>query len=252
MAGATARPGSPPGTPAWCHGFCQRENKLITIITLHRITSAKTRATTTRRQQHIMRHSLMFVAHELGCSAASVPPNVVANNPSDMTRLIICFIFVLINVSCSKYFVTVEQHNPYKLRNRINLHQKSDNERFQIIDDCKKNWRFRTLTDTLEIRVIQYLPAYRHSLNNLPAMIIGNNNSDTLRILVYDFFEKIDKGKHITIIPDLSTTKMLKSSDEFFEATLLMNRTQTHLSKKKDEDSYYCNIKDTYFGKVKL
>jgi hypothetical protein len=45
---------------------------------------------------------------------------------------------------------------------------------------------------------------------------------------------------------------MLKSSDEFFEATLLMNRTQTHLSKKKDEDSYYCNIKDTYFGKVKL
>jgi len=25
----------------WCHGFCQRENKLITIITLHRTMSAK-------------------------------------------------------------------------------------------------------------------------------------------------------------------------------------------------------------------
>ena len=41
------------GTPSWCHGFCQRENKLITITSLHRITSAKTRATATRRQQHI-------------------------------------------------------------------------------------------------------------------------------------------------------------------------------------------------------
>jgi len=41
------------GTPAWCHGFCQRENKLLTIITLQRTTSAKTRATATRRQQHI-------------------------------------------------------------------------------------------------------------------------------------------------------------------------------------------------------
>jgi len=53
VAGATACPGSPPGTPARCHGFCQRENKLITIITLQRTTSAKTRATAKRRQQHI-------------------------------------------------------------------------------------------------------------------------------------------------------------------------------------------------------
>ena len=43
----------PPGTPSWCHGFCQRENKQITIISLQRTTSAKTRATATRRQQHI-------------------------------------------------------------------------------------------------------------------------------------------------------------------------------------------------------
>jgi hypothetical protein len=41
------------GTPAWCHGFCQRENKQNNIITLQRTTSAKTRATPKRRQQHI-------------------------------------------------------------------------------------------------------------------------------------------------------------------------------------------------------
>jgi len=35
------------GTPSWCHGFCQRENKLVTIISLQRTTSAKTRATAT-------------------------------------------------------------------------------------------------------------------------------------------------------------------------------------------------------------
>ena len=37
----------------WCHGFCQRDNKQINIIILHRTTSAKTRATATLRQQHI-------------------------------------------------------------------------------------------------------------------------------------------------------------------------------------------------------
>jgi len=46
-------PRLPPGTPSWCHGFCQRENKLITIIILHRTTSAKKRATATLRQRHI-------------------------------------------------------------------------------------------------------------------------------------------------------------------------------------------------------
>ena len=35
------------------NGFCQRENKLVTIISLQRITSAKTRATPKRRQLHI-------------------------------------------------------------------------------------------------------------------------------------------------------------------------------------------------------
>jgi len=44
---------APAGDPQWCHGFCQRENKQINIISLHRTTSAKTRATATLRQLHI-------------------------------------------------------------------------------------------------------------------------------------------------------------------------------------------------------
>jgi hypothetical protein len=43
-------PRLPPGSPCWCHGFCQRENKQNNIITLHRTTSAKTRATAMLRQ----------------------------------------------------------------------------------------------------------------------------------------------------------------------------------------------------------
>lgn len=169
-----------------------------------------------------------------------------------MPRLIKYVILILINVSCSSYFVTVEQHNPYKIKKKLNLHQNRDNERRQIIEDCKKDWNFKTLNDTLEIGVIQYLPAYRHSLNNLPAMIIGTINSDTLRILVHDFFKQIDKDMFVTIVPDSSSNQILKTSDEFLEVTLLKKHTQTHLSKKKIEDYLYCNIKDTYFGKVKL
>jgi hypothetical protein len=44
---------APAGGSRWCHGFCQRENKQFNIITLHRTTSAKTRATATLRQLHI-------------------------------------------------------------------------------------------------------------------------------------------------------------------------------------------------------
>jgi len=44
---------APAGDSHWCHGFCQRENKQINIIILHRTTSAKTRATATLRQRHI-------------------------------------------------------------------------------------------------------------------------------------------------------------------------------------------------------
>ena len=44
---------APAGDSRWCHGFCQRENKQFNIITLHRTTSAKTRATATLRQLHI-------------------------------------------------------------------------------------------------------------------------------------------------------------------------------------------------------
>jgi hypothetical protein len=41
---------APAGVPHWCHGFCQRENKQNKIISLHRTTSAKTRATAMLRQ----------------------------------------------------------------------------------------------------------------------------------------------------------------------------------------------------------
>ena len=41
---------APAGDSLWCHGFCLRDNKQINITSLHRTTSAKTRATATRRQ----------------------------------------------------------------------------------------------------------------------------------------------------------------------------------------------------------
>ena len=55
---------APAGLSPWCHGFCQRENKIITRITLHSTTSAKTprplcvrygarRSTATLKQRHI-------------------------------------------------------------------------------------------------------------------------------------------------------------------------------------------------------
>jgi hypothetical protein len=49
------------------HGFCQSENKQNNIISLHRTTSAKTRATVRQQadQLHIIHHSQMLKVHEL-------------------------------------------------------------------------------------------------------------------------------------------------------------------------------------------
>jgi len=68
---------APAGTPSWCHGFCQRENKVITIITLHRTTSAKTRATATLRQRHIPPNvsSKLKIKSHLGTLFVRIPQN---------------------------------------------------------------------------------------------------------------------------------------------------------------------------------
>ena len=87
MYSGTGRPGTAGGS-RWCHGFCQRENKVITIIILHRTTSAKTRATATLRQRHI-------------------PPNVRCNLRPRSTKYLIMkkltsliFILISLNIYC--------------------------------------------------------------------------------------------------------------------------------------------------------
>ena len=61
-------PRFPPGAPWGCHGFCQRENKQINIKSLHRTTSAKTRATV--RQLADQRHIPPNVGRRLEISHA--------------------------------------------------------------------------------------------------------------------------------------------------------------------------------------
>ena len=61
---------APAGGSHWCHGFCQRDNKQINIISLHRTTSAKTRATV--RQLADQRH---------------IPPNVMGNSSTKAVYL---------------------------------------------------------------------------------------------------------------------------------------------------------------------
>jgi len=68
------------GDPHWCHGFCQRDNKQNNIITLHRTTSAKTRATATLRQLHI-------------------PPNVTSNAMKTIYSILTGLLFLL--TSCN-------------------------------------------------------------------------------------------------------------------------------------------------------
>ena len=155
-------------------------------------------------------------------------------------------ISILFFVSC----VTVEQHNPYKLKRKLNLHQKKDKQRLETIDNCKNDWIYIALEDTLKIKVIQYLPAYQHSLNNLPAMIIGNYKNDTIRILAFDHFDKLKKGQIISVFPDSVRNEKLKQNDNI-EIGLLKRDTQTHLSKRKSEDSFYCEVKETLFGVIK-
>jgi hypothetical protein len=90
---------APAGDSRWCHGFCQRENKVITIITLHRTTSAKTRATATLRQRHI-------------------PPNVSvhANETLNaMTKFKILILVILMALNFVIFSCNSKNNNAYKI-----------------------------------------------------------------------------------------------------------------------------------------
>ena len=159
---------------------------------------------------------------------------------------VLLIISIVFFVSC----VTVEQHNPYKLKRKLNLHQKKDKQRLQTISNCKNDWEYKILEDTLKVKVIQYIPAYIHSLNNLPAMTIAEYQNDTIRILTKEHFEKLKKGQIILVFPDSVRNERIKQNNNI-GMVLLKRDTQAHLSKRKKEDNLYCKVKTTYFGLLK-
>jgi hypothetical protein len=105
------------GDSHWCHGFCQRENKQNNIITLHRTTSAKTRATATLRQRHI-------------------PPNVVRNLNTlkylEMKTTIKVLIILLL-CSCQNHSTTINK--PEKSHPDLFIPEKSTTIQLNEIQD---------------------------------------------------------------------------------------------------------------------
>jgi len=135
----------------------------------------------------------------------------------------------------------------FKIKTRINLHKKQDDKRRDILEQCKSSWVFNNLNTLLDLKIIQYRKAYRFDLISQPAMIIGcTNRNDTVRIFIYNYQENLSKGDQIKVYPD-STINLRDKISRF----LITQDLPVILSKQKSEDRYYCDIKKTYFGKIR-
>lgn len=153
---------------------------------------------------------------------------------------------LIIIAGCASITETYIDSNPYRIRKRINLHKKQDAKRLELITNCSKAWAFNYLDSIVDLTIIQYYPAYKFDLISKPALIIGLRNQDTIRILSYDYFDKLDKNQKIKVDPD--STVDLRNS---LSLTLVYKDLPLFLSKNKLEDRYFCDIKKTYFGRIK-
>jgi hypothetical protein len=150
-------------------------------------------------------------------------------------------------LGCASIKESYVDSKTFKIKTRLNFHKKQDEKRRDLLEKCKITWVYSNLNTQTELRIIQYRKAFRFDLVSQPAMIIGTTSiNDTVRIFIYNYQENLSKGDQIKVYPD--TTLNLKDN---MTLLLIKRDLPVILSKKKSEDKYYCDIKKTYFGKIK-
>lgn len=159
---------------------------------------------------------------------------------------------MIVTVSCASITETYIDHNPYKIRKRINPHKKQDAKRHEQIKNCAKTWTFYDLDSTIDLTVIQYHAAYRFSLNSQPTLLSGLTNQDTVRILCYNYFDKLVKEQKTKVIPDSTMNMNSINLQNLNLMGLVYQELPLFLSKNKNEDRYFRDIKNILWESNKI
>ena len=168
-----------------------------------------------------------------------------------MNRIVIVLFFLLTFISCSQRFNKLPYEGSGFQYKKLNLHKTQDWKRFQKISSCQYSWNYEIIRDTVNLRVIQYIPAYKNDnfyRENIPAMIIGIVGHDTIRVFIYKNMKKIAKDQSIFVTSDQSFNEIIEPPKTLSSSISIPSLYPTKLTRNKQEDSYYCKVKKTIYG----
>lgn len=157
-----------------------------------------------------------------------------------MNKQSFILVSLMLLVGCS----SIKEHNTYKRNKELEF-------RKSVISNCR-NWEYTNLTDTLQLRILQYIPGNR-SGSSRPSMIIGISKADTIRVLSDTILkESLKRGDEIIIYPlKLNQTLTANSQPDNPKCTQEIPRYYPIiLTKNKNEDIYYCKVKTTLWANV--
>jgi hypothetical protein len=113
----------------------------------------------------------------------------------------------------------------------------------KIVEDCRNNWMYEDLKDTITIRLLLLDKKGRYDIVSWPNLFIGiTNDNDTIG-LIDDFSTKDFKiNSLLTFVPYDYGIEIGKSKDGL---------TPVFTVHKKDkENKLYCSIKSLFYGKL--
>ena len=91
----------------------------------------------------------------------------------------------------------------------------------------------------------------KYYYKNIPAMLIGIVDTDTIRVLSYKCFNDFKKGQFVQVISDQMFDEIIKPTKEPTGDIYILRLYPIKLTRNKKEDIYYCKVKNTIYGIIK-
>ena len=123
---------------------------------------------------------------------------------------------------------------------------KNVNREKQKIEQCRKNWVFKSLDKELSINVLLYDKKGRYDLVSWPNFFIGiDTQGDTIGVIEYETDLEYRKGDIVTFLPSQRKSSISDQLDSKMDEPVFKVR------KKAKENDLYCAVELIYYGKLK-
>ena len=123
---------------------------------------------------------------------------------------------------------------------------KNDNAEKEKVEQCRKNWNYKSLDKEITIKVLIHDKKGRYDLVSWPNFFIGiNTKGDTIGVIEYETELEYKKGDLITFLPSQRKNSISEQLDSEMDEPVFTVR------KKSRGNDLYCSVDLIYYGKLK-